>query len=79
MEKLGKLMVSKQADTVMLDFLPPDLFVQEKNFDFYEDKTLHDSSLSRCAHAILANDYGKKEMAYRLYGGGLKTDLGSNM
>lgn len=82
MEQLGKLMVSKQSDTVMLDFVLPDLFpreVKEKNFDFYEDKTLHDSSLSRCVHAVLANDYGKKEMAARLYEGALKTDLGPNM
>lgn len=82
MDQLGKLMVSKQSDTVMLDFVLPDLFTQEvkeKNFDFYEDKTLHDSSLSRCVHAVLANDYGKKEMAARLYEGALKTDLGPNM
>lgn len=82
MEQLGKLMVSKQSDTVMLDFVLPDLFTQEvreKNFDFYEDKTLHDSSLSRCVHTVLANDYGKKEMAARLYDGAIKTDLGPNM
>lgn len=82
MEQLGKLMVSKQADTVMLDFVLPDLFpqeVKEKNFDFYEDKTLHDSSLSRCVHTVLANDYGKTEMAMKLYNGACMTDLGPNM
>lgn len=82
MEQMGKLMVSKQADTVMLDFLLPDLFPLEtkrKNFEFYEDKTLHDSSLSRCVHAVLANDYGMDDMAYQMHQAACYTDLGPNM
>lgn len=82
MEHLNKYMVSKQADMVMLMFLLDTLFDEEtkrKNFMFYEDKTLHDSSLSKCIHAILANDFGLDEMAYNLYERALKIDLGPQM
>ncbi len=80
--QLNQYMVSKQADTVMLFFLLADLFdfdTQKKNFIFYEDKTLHDSSLSKCTHAILAADYGMEEMAYDLYRRALAIDLGPYM
>lgn len=82
MEQLNEYMVSKQADTVMLLFLLDDLFDMEtkkKNFLFYEDKTLHDSSLSRSTHTILANDFGMHEMAYHLFKGALDIDLGPQM
>ena len=81
-EQLNHYMVSKQADTVMLLFLQETLFDEEtkkKNFIFYEDKTLHDSSLSKCTHAILANDLGMKSMAYDLYEKALTIDLGQEM
>lgn len=81
-EQMNTFMVSKQADTVMLLFLQDTLFDEEtkrKNFVFYEDKTLHDSSLSKCTHAILANDFGLDEMAWSLYQRALKIDLGPQM
>ncbi len=37
------------------------------NFDFYEPRTLHESSLSPCVHTILAAKLGKMEKAYELY------------
>ena len=82
MEQMNQYMVSKQADTVMLLFLQDTLFDEEtkkKNFVFYESKTLHDSSLSKCTHAILANDLGMEDMAYDLYEGALSIDLGPKM
>lgn len=81
-EQLNQYMVSKQADTVMLLFLLDTLFDEEtkkRNFIFYEDKTLHDSSLSKSTHAILANDFGLDEMAYDLYERALNIDLGPQM
>lgn len=81
-EQLNQYMVSKQADTVMLFFLLEDLFdaeTKKKNFVFYEDKTLHDSSLSRSSHTILANDYGMKEMAYDMFERAASIDLGPEM
>lgn len=82
MEQLNQYMVSKQADTVMLLFLLDQLFDEEtkrRNFLFYEDKTLHDSSLSKATHAILANDLGLSDMAYQLYEKALTIDLGAYM
>ncbi|MDA3953317.1 MAG: family 65 glycosyl hydrolase domain-containing protein [Bacteroidales bacterium] len=39
----------------------------KRNFDFYEPKTVHESSLSPCVHTILAAKLGYKEQAYDLY------------
>ncbi len=37
------------------------------NFDFYEPRTLHESSLSPCIHTILAAKLGKLKKAYEMY------------
>jgi maltose phosphorylase len=39
----------------------------ERNFNFYEPRTVHESSLSPCIHSILANRIGEVEKAYELY------------
>ena len=81
-KQLNEYMVSKQSDTVMLLYLFRDLFDHEtrkKNFVFYEDKTLHDSSLSKSTHAILANEFDFEEMSYKLFKGAISVDLGANM
>ena len=60
----------KQADVLQsLYFLQDkyDLDTIRRNFDFYEPKTVHESSLSPCIHAILASKIGYKEKAYNLY------------
>ncbi|MGM0413886.1 MAG: family 65 glycosyl hydrolase domain-containing protein [Bacillota bacterium] len=60
----------KQADVLQgLYFLRDkyDLETIKSNFDFYEPKTVHESSLSPCIHAILASELGYEEKAYRLY------------
>jgi maltose phosphorylase len=38
-----------------------------RNFDFYEPRTVHESSLSPCIHSIMANRIGEVEKAYDLY------------
>lgn len=81
-DQLNRYMVSKQADLVMLMFLFPDLFdrnIEKKNFTFYEAHTLHDSSLSKSVHCIVANRLGMKKTAYRLFQEALDIDLGPNM
>lgn len=78
-EQLNQYMVSKQADTVMLLFALEGLFDVEtvgKNFLFYEARTLHDSSLSRSTHCVMACRLGDLEMAQSLFRGALDTDLG---
>ena len=79
MEQLSEYMISKQSDLVMLMFLCDELFDREtmrKNFIFYEDKTIHDSSLSRSTHAIVATDLGMDEMAYSMYERAISVDIG---
>jgi maltose phosphorylase len=38
-----------------------------RNYDFYESRTVHESSLSPCIHSILACRIGEVEKAYELY------------
>ncbi len=38
-----------------------------RNFDFYEPRTVHESSLSPCVHAILAARLGDEKRAYEFY------------
>jgi hypothetical glycosyl hydrolase len=81
-DQLNHYMVSKQADLVMLLFLFDNLFNREvgrKNFQFYEEHTLHDSSLSKSVHSIVANKLGMSETAYRLFQEALKIDFGPDM
>lgn len=60
----------KQADVLQgLYFLSDkyDLETKKKNFDFYEPRTVHESSLSPCIYSIIASDIGYEEKAYKLY------------
>lgn len=60
----------KQADTLQGVYLFEDEFdfkTIERNFDFYEPLTVHESSLSPCVHGILASKLGRKEKAYEMY------------
>lgn len=38
-----------------------------RNFDFYEPRTVHESSLSPCIHSILASKLGYEDTAYQMY------------
>ena len=60
----------KQADVLQgLYFFEHkfDLETIKKNYDFYEARTVHESSLSPCVHSILAAKTGNIEKAYELY------------
>lgn len=64
---LWRYQVCKQADIVLLMFLESHEFTPEmrkKVFDFYEPKTIHDSSLSAGVHSIVACDIGYRDEAY---------------
>ena len=39
----------------------------KRNYDFYEPRTVHESSLSPCIHSILASKLGYRDQAYELY------------
>lgn len=75
------MQILKQADVVMLLYLFPDLFPKEivqKNLKYYEQHTIHDSSLSKAIHAIVAARCDEMEMAYRFFQEACLIDLGPN-
>jgi maltose phosphorylase len=60
----------KQADVLQGLYFFEDEFDLEtirKNFDFYEPRTVHESSLSPCVHSILAARLGRHDKAYEFY------------
>ncbi|SFC60932.1 maltose phosphorylase [Alkalibacterium subtropicum] len=68
----------KQADVLQgLYFLNHEYSLDEKerNFDFYEPMTVHESSLSPLVHSILASELGKKEKAFEMYERTARLDL----
>lgn len=60
----------KQADVLQGMYFFEDRFDAEtirENFDYYEPKTLHESSLSPCVHAVLAAKLGREDKALEMY------------
>jgi len=60
----------KQADVLQGIYFFEDHFdtaTIERNFNFYEPMTVHESSLSPCIHVILAAKIGKYDKAYEMY------------
>lgn len=69
-DQITKIQVSKQADVMVLFYLLEDLFPKEvklANWDYYEPRCLHDSSLSLSTHSVLASDIGDPELGYRMF------------
>lgn len=68
----------KQPDVLMFQFLYNQDFSFESkkvNYEFYEPKTIHESSLSPSIHSILAAELGKNEAAYEFFGFATRMDL----
>lgn len=60
----------KQADVLQGIYLFEDQYeidTIKRNFDFYEPRTVHESSLSPCIHTILAGKIGNHDKAYEMY------------
>lgn len=60
----------KQADVLQGLYFFQHLYDKDtlrRNFDFYEPRTVHESSLSPCIHSILAAKLNKQDKAYELY------------
>jgi maltose phosphorylase len=60
----------KQADVIQGIYFLPERFEPEskkRNFDFYEPRTLHESSLSASIYSIVASWIGYHDKAYELY------------
>ena len=62
--------ILKQADTVLLLHLLGERFSKEvktANWDFYEPRTEHGSSLSTCVYALVAAETGRMDFAYKYF------------
>lgn len=75
------MQVLKQADVVMLLNLFPGMFEKEtvqKNVEYYEQRTIHDSSLSLCAHAEAMAEIGEADAAWKFFEKAMEIDLCDN-
>lgn len=71
----------KQPDVVMLMYLLPDEFdvaTKRANFDYYEARTLHKSSLSPSIHAIIGIEVGDTTRAVQYFERSALVDLADN-
>ncbi len=60
----------KQADVLQGLFFFEEAYsedVTRRNFEFYEPRTVHESSLSPCVHSIMASKLNMEETAYDMY------------
>ena len=68
----------KQPDVLMAMLLYPADFTAEQlraNYDYYEPRCIHESSLSPSVHAILAADLGRREAALAFFAFATRMDL----
>ncbi len=70
--------VIKQADVVMMLNLFKARFsarIKRANWEYYEPRTEHGSSLSACAYAMVATEFGNLDFAYQYFLKTAKIDL----
>ncbi len=70
--------IIKQADVVMMLNLFKDRYstkIKKANWEYYEPRTEHGSSLSACAYALVAADIGKLDRAYQYFLNTAKIDI----
>ncbi|MBI2939449.1 MAG: glycoside hydrolase family 65 protein [Chloroflexi bacterium] len=81
-ERIARTQVIKQADVVLLCHLLGDRLDREviaRNFDYYEPRCDHASSLSPSTHALLAARLGRLELARRYFHQAATIDLEDSM
>jgi alpha,alpha-trehalose phosphorylase len=67
---IWKYQILKQADVILLMLFMGDKFSLEqkkRNYDYYEPKTTHDSSLSPSIYSIIASEIGYHNDAYNYF------------
>ena len=77
-DKILRSCCIKQADVLQGIYLFEDDFTYnqiKKNYEFYEQYTVHESSLSPCIHSILAARVDKMDDAFRFYKRSSRLDL----
>jgi alpha,alpha-trehalose phosphorylase len=75
---LYRKQVVKQADLVLALHLRGDAFSAEakaRDFEYYEARTVRDSSLSACTQAVIAAEVGHLELAYDYFAEAALMDL----
>lgn len=79
--EVNEMQILKQADVVMLTYMLPEQFSPQAclaNLHFYEPRTIHDSSLSKAIHGIVAARCGDSALGYRFWQEGTLIDLGND-
>ena len=79
--KLSTTQVIKQADIVQLLVMLPDEFskdIKKKNYEYYEARTMHKSSLSPSMYAIVGLSVNDTNKAYSYFMKTLFFDLDDN-
>lgn len=77
-DKFLRNQLIKQADVLLAMFLFRDRFTldqKKSNYRFYEQRTVHCSSLSPCIHSIIASEIGRFNQAYAYYIWASRLDL----
>ena len=75
---LYRYQVCKQADTVLAHFLledEQDFETMKNSYNYYEQITTHDSSLSSCIFSVMASKLGDKAKAYEYFRKTARLDL----
>lgn len=81
-EQLSKFQVGKQADVIMLFHLFPgqwDKEIVKANWHYYEERCIHDSSLSYAMYSAVAANIGETEIAYEMFCNSCLVDLCQDM
>lgn len=81
-EKVQRSQIGKQPDVLMLLNLFLNEYsaeIKQTNWDYYEPRCGHGSSLSPAIHCIVACDLGLTEKAYMYFMQAVKIDLGNKM
>jgi len=79
--KLGETQLIKQADVAQLMIMLPEEFseeVKKSNYEYYEKRTMHKSSLSPSMYSILGLAVGDRQNAYKYFMKAIFTDLEDN-
>lgn len=77
-DRLYRYDMIKQPDVLMFMFLySSEYSLEEKraNYDYYEPRCIHESSLSPSIHSILAAEIGRAEEAYKFFEFATRLDL----
>lgn len=81
LDRLGETQLIKQADVVQLMLMLPEEFsedIKKANYEYYEKRTMHKSSLSPSMYSILGLSVGDKSNAYKYFMKTVYTDLEDN-